>query len=79
MAKRIIKETTSTGCIKYRVETNDGLFGIRKKFNIWVPCTFSYDDNEYDAVFPTLSEAEQFCLETDDKIVFRETIKIYGD
>jgi hypothetical protein len=78
MAKRIIEETTSSGNVRFRVETNDGWFGLRKRWNIWVTCSYTWEDNTYDAIFQSLSEAERYCIDSDDKVVERKTVRVYG-
>jgi hypothetical protein len=77
MAKRIIEETTSSGNVRFRVETNDGLFGLRKRLNIWVTCSYTWEDNTYDAIFQSLSEAERYCIDSDDNVVERRTVRVY--
>ena len=78
MAKRIVEETTSSGYVRYRVETNEGLFGLRKRFDTWVTCSYICGDNTYDAIFQSKSEAEQYCIETDDNVVERNVVKVFG-
>lgn len=79
MAKRIIKETYKYGKVVYRVETNDGLFGLRKKYNWWKTCKYTYDKTTQYAVFNTLENAEKFIEDTSDYTIERITVAIYED
>jgi hypothetical protein len=63
MAKRIVEDLLDTGDVRYRVETNDGLFGwFYKRFDIWKTDHFTVSDGlEVYAVFETLKEAQKYC------------------
>lgn len=61
----------------YRVETNDGLFGLRKKFGRWKTCRIPYYETTKPAVFDTLSQAENYIEEKLDKIVSRDVVATY--
>ena len=77
MAKRIVEELTINGNVIYRVEHNEGLFGLRKHLDIWVTCSYKFEGEEFDAVFRSKSEAEKFCIDIDDHVISRQVVKIY--
>lgn len=79
MAYRIVKETYKYDDTKYRVETNNGCFGLRKRFDKWktVVVHDSYYGN-YCAVFTSLKEAEEFIEEKLDHITSTQIIAVYN-
>ena len=79
MSKRIIQETSKYGKVAYRVETNEGLFGLRKKYNWWKTCKYIFDETTQYAVFNTLEKAEKFIEDTSDCIIERRTVAIYEE
>lgn len=78
MAYRIVKETYKYGEIKYRVETDKGWFGLRKRFNRWkiVRIHDSYYGS-YDAIYNSLEEAEKFVEQETDYITSTEIVATY--
>lgn len=60
MAYRIVQEKWKYGSYKYRVEHNNGLFGLRKLFGWWKTCKKGMSYYYEPAVFDRLVDAEQF-------------------
>jgi hypothetical protein len=60
MAYRIVQEKWKYGSYKYRVEHNNGLFGLRKLFGWWKTCKKGMSHYYEPAVFDRLVDAEQF-------------------
>jgi hypothetical protein len=80
MAKRIVEDLYENGTVRYRVETNDGIFGwFYKKFNIWYTDSFrDYEiDMEFYAIFDTLNEARVFCGPKHIPIIESKIIEVY--
>lgn len=82
MAYRIVKEYLKYSRAKYRVETNDGLIGLRKKLGLWKICKTevveSYGVFTVDAVFNSLEEAEKFVETKTDHVVTTEIVAVYN-
>lgn len=78
MAYRIVKETYKYGEIKYRVETNKGWFGLRKRLNKWktVIIRDSYYGSYY-AIYNSLEDAEKFIEQETDYIISEEIVATY--
>ena len=78
MAYRIVKETLKYGGAQYRVETNNGLFGLRKRFNKWkTVTTWEVDYGRCEAIYHSLTDAELFVEDLVDHVVESEVIKLY--
>lgn len=79
MAYRIVKETFKYGKIQYRVETDKGWFGLRRRLNKWksVKIHDSYYGSYY-AIYDTLEEAEKFIEQESDYIVSSEIVATYN-
>lgn len=80
MAYRIVKEKFKHGKIRYRVETDKGWFGLRKRLNKWktvVDHDWFYS-SYYDAVYDSLEEAEKFIETKTDYVVTTETVAVYN-
>lgn len=79
MAKRIVKETLANGKCNYRVETNDGLFGLRKRFGWWKTCEIPIPNDTYClAVFDSLTDAENYIDSLSEYVVSKEVIATYN-
>lgn len=78
MAYRIVKETYKYGKIKYRVETNKGWFGLRKRFNKWKTVLIhDWCYGHYGAIYDSLEEAEKFIEQETDYIASEEIVATY--
>lgn len=78
MAYRIVKETFKYGGIKYRVETDKGWFGLRKRLNRWKTVIIhdSYYGSCY-AIYNSLEDAEKFIEQETDYITSEKIVAIY--
>lgn len=79
MAYRIVKETYKYGKIEYRVETDKGWFGLRKRLNKW-KTVIIHDSyyGSYEAIYNSLEDAEKFIETEIDHITESETIAVYN-
>lgn len=79
MAYRIVKETFKYGKIQYRVETDKGWFGFRRRLNKWKTAVIhdSYYGSYY-AIYDTLEEAEKFIEQESDYIASSEIVATYN-
>ena len=83
MGHRIVKEKLSHNRERFVVQTNNGLFGLKRLLNIWTTETFVYDLNTFEAIFNSYEEAEEFCNDiykySDDKVLKSDVVKVYDD
>ena len=78
MAYRIVQEKWSSGYCYYRVEHNNGLMGLRKKFGWWKTCQLNMTHNYKPAVFGTLKEAEQYVEQELNHITEKNIMSTYN-
>ena len=78
MAYRIVQEKYKNGFYKYRVETNNGLFGLRKKYGWWKTCRVPWYETTIPAVFDSLKQAESYIEEETNEIIQSEIIATYN-
>lgn len=78
MAYRIVQEKYKNGVYKYRVETNNGLFGLRKKYGWWKTCQIPHYITINPAVFDTLEQAENYIEDKTNGIIQSEIIATYN-
>ena len=77
MAYRIVQEKWRYGSYKYRVEHNNGLFGLRKLFGWWKTCKKGGEWFLEPAVFDRLVDAEQFIECETNYITERNIMETY--
>lgn len=77
MAYRIVQEKWKYGSYTYRVEHNNGLFGLRKLFGWWKTCRQWNSCDCEPAVFDRLVEAEQFIEWETNHITERNIMATY--
>ena len=78
MAYGIVQEKWSKGAYQYRVEHNNGLFGLRKKFGWWKTCQLNMTHNYKPAVFWKLADAEEFVEDKLNHITEKNIMSTYN-